>query len=222
MKSPLINQTNGDLLFFVSHVRLCHTLYIFKPDKTRLYHTFYIGICLAILFSTPIESKGYAMKTHIVCLGLLFFLSFNAFAQELPPLATDSRVRITAPTFMAKPVEGNIAWIQPDTVVLLPRIHSPVNTISKFEISLGIQPLGQNVRNKAWKGALLGLGFVAAAAVDNYDDWDNRNDNKILFAVLGGSAVGGTLGGIYGALHRPEGWVAVPPAQINRYARPGF
>jgi hypothetical protein len=210
------------LLFFVSHVRLRHTLSLFTSDKTCLYLIFYIGTCLAILFSTPIESKGHAMKTHIVCLGFLLFFSFSVFAQELPPLTTDSRVRITAPTIMAKPLEGNLAWIQPDTVVLLPRIRIPVNTISKFEISLGIKPLGQNVRNKAWKGALLGLGVVAAAAADNYDDWDNRDNNKILFAVLGGSVMGGTLGGIYGALHRPEGWVAVPPAQINRYARPGF
>lgn len=161
------------------------------------------------------------MKTHITTLCLLL-MSFNLFAQDLPPLATDSRVRVTAPTLIAKPLEGTLAWIQPDTLVLLPRIHIPINTISKFEISLGTQPLGQNVRNKAWKGALLGLGFVAAAAVNNYDDWDNRNDNKILFAILGGSVVGGTLGGIYGALHRPEHWTTVPPPQLNRYAKPGF
>lgn len=146
----------------------------------------------------------------------LFCMFSNAFAQDLPPLTPDSRVRITAPTIMSKPFEGTLAWIQPDTVVLLPRTRIPIRAISKFEISLGVKPLAKNVSDNTWKGALLGMGWVAAAAIQNYHNWDNRNDNKILFAVLGGCAVGGALGSTYGALHRPEKWAVVPPARINR------
>lgn len=155
------------------------------------------------------------MKT--CALILLLVIPFGASAEDIPLLSTDSRVRITAPTIFVKPITGNIARIQSDTLYLTPHTRIPIKTISKLELSLGVQPLKQRVVSKAWKGALLASGLVSAALVENWDDWDNRSGNKALFAIVGGGLTGGTLGGIWGALHHPEYWKTMPPNHLKRY-----
>jgi len=155
------------------------------------------------------------MKTCVIL--LLLCAPLHVLAEDLPPLSTDSRVRITAPTIFVKPITGNIARIQSDTLHLTAHTRIPINSISKLELSLGVQPLRQRVTSKAWKGALLAGGFVSAALIENWDDWDNRSGNKALLAIVGGGLTGGTLGGIWGALHRPEHWKTMPPNHLKRY-----
>ena len=41
--------------------------------------------------------------------------------------------------------------------------------------------------------------------------------NKALFAILGSGVTGGALGGIFGALHKPERWTTLPLAHLKRY-----
>lgn len=155
----------------------------------------------------------------------LFFLlltPLQIFAEDTPVLSTDSRVRITAPTLFSNTLIGNIARIQSDTLLLAPRTRIPLNAIAKLELSLGVQPLGKRVTSKAWKGALLLGGIVSAAAIDNWDDWDDRSGNKALLAIVGGTITGGVLGGTFGALHRPEHWTIVPSTHFKRYAQPPY
>lgn len=155
------------------------------------------------------------MKTCVIFLLLLTPLQI--FAEDSPLLSTDSRVRITAPTAFSNPFIGNIARIQRDTLLLAPRTRVPFNTITKLELSLGVQPLNKRVQSKAWKGALLVGGLMSAALIDNWDDWDDRSGNKALLAILGSGAVGGTVGGLFGAFHRPERWKTLPPDHLKRY-----
>jgi len=156
------------------------------------------------------------MKT--CALVLLLLVPLHTFAEDLPLLSTDSRVRITAPTAFSNPLIGNIARIQRDTLLLTPRTRIPFNTISKLELSLGVEPLGKRVTSKAWKGALLVGGLMSVALMENWDDWDDRSGNKALLGILGGGVVGGTVGGLFGALHRPERWTTLPPDHLKRYA----
>ncbi|MBT3603710.1 MAG: hypothetical protein HOE48_26315 [Candidatus Latescibacteria bacterium] len=158
------------------------------------------------------------MKT--CALLLLLLLPSQVFTEGSPLLSTDSRVRITAPTAFSNPLTGNIARIQRDTLLLTPRTRIPFNSITKLELSLGVQPLGKRVHSKAWKGALLVGGIVSASLIDNWDDWDDRSGNKALLAILGGSVAGGTIGGLFGALHRPERWTTLPPDHLKRYTPP--
>lgn len=150
----------------------------------------------------------------------VFLFPLQAFAQ--PTLSTDSRVRITAPTLYSKPFTGNIARIVPDTLLLKPRTRIPLQAISKLEVSLGVTPLGKRVVSKAWKGALFVGGLVSVALMENWDDWDGRSGNKALLTILGGGLAGGTMGGIWGALHHPEHWETIPPASLNTYLPPVF
>jgi hypothetical protein len=147
----------------------------------------------------------------------LLILPWQTFAEDIPPLSTDSRVRITAPTVFSNPVTRQIMRIKADTLFITPRTHIPINTISKLELSLGVQPIGQRITSKAWKGALLVGGLVSAGLIENWDDWDNRSGNKALLSILGGGIVGGTLGGIWGALHRPEHWKTLPIENLKHH-----
>jgi len=153
----------------------------------------------------------------IFALILLLILPHQTFSEDIPLLSTDSRVRITAPTVFSNPVTGQIMRIKTDTLLITPRTRIPINTISKLELSLGVQPLGKRVTSKAWKGALLVGGLVSAALIENWDDWDNRSGNKALLSILGGGIVGGTLGGIWGVLHRPEHWKTLPPETLRHH-----
>ena len=155
------------------------------------------------------------MKTFILI--LLLITPSQTFAEEIPVLSTDSRVRITAPTVFSNPVTGQIMRIKADTLFITPRTHIPINTISKLELSLGVQPLGKRVTSKAWKGALLLSGLVSAALIENWDDWDNRSGNKALLSILGGGVAGGTLGGIWGVFRHPEHWKSLPPENLKYY-----
>jgi hypothetical protein len=155
------------------------------------------------------------MKTFVLI--LLLITPLQTFAEEIPSLSTDSRVRITAPTVFSNPVTGQIMRIKSDTLLITPRTRIPINTISKLELSLGVQPLGKRVTSKAWKGALLLGGLVSAALIENWDDWDNRSGNKSLLSILGGGVAGGTLGGIWGAFQHPEHWKNLPPASLKHY-----
>ena len=154
------------------------------------------------------------MKTRAIFVLLL--IPLHIFAEETPLLSTDSRVRVTAPTRFSNPFIGNIARIQSDTLLLAPRTRIPINAISKLELSLGVQPLNKRITSKAWKGALLLGGLMSVAVKENWDDWDNRSGNKALLAIVGGTLTGGVLGGTFGALHRPERWTTIPPAQLKR------
>lgn len=152
----------------------------------------------------------------------LLLMPLQILAEDHPMLSTDSRVKITAPTLFSNTLTGNIARIQSDTLLLAPRTGIPLNAIAKLELSLGVQPLGKRVTSKAWKGALLLGGLVSAAAIDNWDNWDDRSGNKALLAIVGGTITGGVLGGTFGALHRPERWTIVPPTQLKHYAQPPY
>lgn len=155
------------------------------------------------------------MKTFVLILLLITFS--QTFAEEIPPLSTDSRVRITAPTIFSNPITGQIMRIKADTLLLTPRTRVPINTISKLELSLGVQPIGKRVTSKAWKGALLLGGLVSAALIENWDDWDNRSGNKALLSIVGGGVAGGALGGIWGAFHHPEHWKTIPPENLKNH-----
>jgi len=156
------------------------------------------------------------MKT--CALFLLLFIPQHPMAENWPPLSTDSRVRITAPTVFSNPVTGQVMRVHSDTLLLTPHIRVPFQGISKLELSLGVQPIGARAQTHAWKGAVLIGGLVSAALIDSWDDWDDRSGNKALLAICGGGVVGGTLGGIFGAFHRPERWTGLPPALLERYA----
>lgn len=154
--------------------------------------------------------------------AILFFFPLQIFADESSVLSTDSRIRITAPTVFSNPLTGNILQIRPDTLLLSPHTRIPLHAISKLELSLGVQPLKQRITSNAWKGALLAGGIVSAALMNNWDDWDNRSGNKALLSIVGGTVVGGTLGGLFGIVHRPEQWTTLSPSHLKHHAPPAY
>ena len=149
---------------------------------------------------------------------IVLLLSAPILADSTPPIATDSRVRITAPSLVAKPLVGTIASIQPDTLILTPRIRIPINAISQLDISLGQKTMGQSARSSAWKSALaVGGVFAAAAAQSCRQSRGDCKGGRIFLAVTGGTVAGGLVGGIYGALRRPERWTTVSPEHLKRF-----
>jgi len=151
---------------------------------------------------------------------LIVLLSSPLFAQNTPPIATDSRIRISVPTLMPNPLTGTIAGIGPDTLILAPRTRIPIHAISQLDISLGQKTVGQSAKSSAWKSALAVGGFVAAAAAETCRQ--NRSDCKgghIFLAVAGGAVTGGVIGGIYGALRRPERWRTISTEHLRRFSQ---
>lgn len=162
------------------------------------------------------------MRTTALMITLFIISTQHLFAESMPTLATDSRIRITAPTLMSNPLIGNIAGIHPDALILAPRIRIPINAISQIDISLGQKTVRQSTQSSAWKGALAIGGFVAATAAETCRrDRSDCKGGRIFLAVAGGTVTGGLFGGIYGALHRPERWTTVSPTQLNRFPPPG-
>ena len=154
-----------------------------------------------------------------ICLITLFLLcTLPILADNTPSVATDSRVRITAPALMPNPFTGTIAGIHPDTLILTPRIRIPLNAISQLDISLGQKTVRQSAQSSAWKSALAVGGFVAAAAAESCRrDRSDCKGGRIFLAVAGGTVTGGLVGAIYGALRRPERWTTVSPEYLRRF-----
>jgi hypothetical protein len=157
---------------------------------------------------------------RITLLTILLLQTHLVFAEDPSALFMDSRVRVTALTAFSNPITGNIAAIQREGLLLAPGTRVPFAAISKLELSLGVQPVGKRVKSKGWKGALFACGLVSASLIDTWDDWDTRSGNKALLAVLGGGAVGGTLGAVVGVVHRPERWIPVSVATLETYVPP--
>lgn len=150
---------------------------------------------------------------------LLSLFSFSApaaaqnAAREVAAIASDSRVRITAPQVSRRQITGTVTHSAADTVYIAPNRNSlvavPFSAITAAEISRG---------NQRWLGALkgAGLGTLAGGAALGTLVWTGdpdcdyclpgRNPKAAAAGALIGAVLAAPVGAIAGAVVGSERW----------------
>lgn len=132
-------------------------------------------------------------------------LRAQSFAHWLEP---GTRVRVTAPALEPSRVAGDVALLDPDTLVLERggrRLAIANARIDLIEVSQGLDR-----RRGAWRGtilgALVGAGLGVTFGALGAQDLPTGVGTSAALGFFGGGLVGGGLGAGVGVVFAPERW----------------
>ena len=142
-----------------------------------------------------------ATGTNALLLLLLLPLTSLA-AEETPAIERRARVRVSARSYAAERVLGNLIAVDADTLVMLKArtvpVALPVASVTRLEV---LRRGGRTVRKilvGGVVGGINGLAFGAVGAVIGAGLENCGTDDEDEFCPVGGIVVGGAIGGIIG------------------------
>ena len=163
------------------------------------------------------------MRPITFLVAVLAVVPFNAVtAQDSLPVKPGDRVRVThncvaraRGSLRCRKDTGSFHGVSRDTLALLGGFGTPINSITKLEVSRGR-------KSNAVKGALLGgiptgliIGGLVAALCAS-PDIGCSNGLGLVAAGFGVGFVGGAfIGGVIGALSTTDRWEEVPLDQLR-------
>ena len=154
-----------------------------------------------------VAGSGRSIPFVLIC--ILGGASTEIAAQE--PLASGSRVRVTAPECALSGQTATFRALRADTLVL-ETTKCPIASVTRLDVSIGR-------KSNAVVGFLVGagLGLVGSLAVCNFTDtcqvfYDNdvRGDVVTVSGLMGGA-----LGGFVGYLIKTDRWEEVPLERLR-------
>jgi hypothetical protein len=165
------------------------------------------------------------MRLSTLCISLLVISAAptaRLIAQSAVPVNVGERVRITTPAQRgAYRYVGRVVQVQGDSVTVRTSDSASrpvaIAQITKLEVSAGKH--GNGWRGTGY-GTLIGIGAGAALGAATYTKSDcagttwfcgdtGRGGDALAGGILGG-LLGAGIGGLWGALHPTERWVARP------------
>lgn len=152
------------------------------------------------------KSGLHSVMSAVVCVPLS--------AQDSTQASQGSRVRVTAPSLVAKPVVGWIDAVGPTTMTLVIRGDSviviPLDAVDRLELSVKRWNRGTRVKRAAGTGALAGFipGLLIGLATtrDCSGEFLCLRELTILFSGMLGSLAGAGIGAIIGSQQPTDHW----------------
>ena len=166
---------------------------------------------------------------HLTLLAVVLAVTpfSNIHAQDSPPVAVGTRVRVTAPTLDIDKYDGTLQAFSGDTIVLerqqrerrgplmVDTLRVALTSLTRLDIHRGTR---RNVgKGILWGGIPPGLvlgGLVGAYCAESIDvECNFAGGFATGFAV--GFAGGAIIGGVIGAFSKSDRWEEVPLDQIR-------
>ncbi len=150
----------------------------------------------------------------IVVLAVTSFT--NLHAQDSPPVAVGTRVRVTADPLAIDKYDGTLqGWA--DDSVTVDTLQVALTQLTRLDVYRGRK---SNARKVALIGAasLASVGAAVALVVCSDGACESDGDYTALAVgvlTLGGAAGGALIGGIIGALIKSDRWEEVPLDQLR-------